>query len=154
MGTDTMATVVGVSGSLRRGAFNTTLLRATLELAPAGLVIEAASIWGIPLYDGDAEEVQCGPEPVRVLKDRIAAADGLLLVTPEYDNSIPGVFKNAVDWLSRPPADTRRVFGGQPVALMGATPGPGGTTRSPTASPPRRSSEAQRVAARSSRSSA
>jgi chromate reductase, NAD(P)H dehydrogenase (quinone) len=64
---------------------------------------------------------------VRALKDRIAAADGLLLVTPEYNNSIPGVFKNAIDWLSRPASDIPRVFGGRPVALMGATPGRGGT---------------------------
>jgi chromate reductase, NAD(P)H dehydrogenase (quinone) len=67
------------------------------------------------------------PEPVTALKDVIAAADGLLLVTPEYNNSIPGVFKNAIDWLSRPPADIQRVFGGKPVALTGASPGGFGT---------------------------
>ena len=67
------------------------------------------------------------PEPVRELKERIAAASGLLLVTPEYNSSIPGVFKNAIDWLSRPGSDIARVFGGKPVALMGATPGRGGT---------------------------
>jgi NAD(P)H-dependent FMN reductase len=61
------------------------------------------------------------------LKDRIATASGLLLVTPEYNNSIPGVFKNAIDWLSRPPSDVPRVFGNRPIALMGATPGRGGT---------------------------
>ena len=65
-----------------------------------------------------------------VLKDAIAAADGLLLVTPEYNNSIPGVFKNAIDWLSRPPADIPRVFGGRPVALMGASAGGFGTVLS------------------------
>ncbi len=122
-----MSRIIGLSGALRRGSYNAALLRAAVELAPEGLVVEAASIRELPLYDGDVEE-QGIPEPVRLLKDRIAAADGLLLVTPEYNNSIPGVFKNAIDWLSRPPRDVPRVFGGKPVALMGATPGPGGTT--------------------------
>jgi NAD(P)H-dependent FMN reductase len=67
---------------------------------------------------------------VQQLKDRIAAADGVLIVTPEYNNSMPGVLKNAIDWLSRPPADIPRVFRGRPVAIMGATPGPGGTALS------------------------
>jgi chromate reductase, NAD(P)H dehydrogenase (quinone) len=122
-----MATIVGISGALRGGSYNAALLRAAVELAPAGLSIEVASIRECPLYDGDAESEQGIPEPVRVLKERIAVADGLLLVTPEYNNSIPGVFKNAIDWLSRPPKDIPRVFGGKPVALMGATTGNGGT---------------------------
>ncbi len=122
-----MATIVGISGALRRSSYNAALLRAAIELAPAGLTIEAASIREFPLYDGDLEAEDGVPEPVRALKERIAAAEGLLLVTPEYNNSIPGVFKNAIDWLSRPPKDIPRVFGGRPVALMGATPGPGGT---------------------------
>lgn len=122
-----MATVLGISGSLRRGSFNAALLRAAVELAPPGLAIEVASIREFPLYDGDLESERGVPEPVRAVKDRIAAAEGVLLVTPEYNNSIPGVFKNAIDWLSRPPSDIPRVFGGRPVALMGATPGRGGT---------------------------
>ncbi len=117
-----MATILGLSGSLRRGSFNTALLRAARDIAPAGTVIEIASIRGIPLYDGDVEAEHGLPEPVRALKERIVATDGLLLVTPEYNNSIPGVLKNAVDWLSRPPADIGRVFGGRPVAILGATP--------------------------------
>ena len=112
---------------MRRGSLNATLLRAAIELAPATIRIETASIAGIPLYDGDAEAHSGIPEPVRALKDRIAAADGLLLATLEYNNSVPGVFKNAIDWLSRPMADIPRVFGGRAVALMGATPGRGGT---------------------------
>jgi NAD(P)H-dependent FMN reductase len=126
-------TIVGISGSLRRGSYNAALLRAAVELAPPGTTVEPASIRGIPLYDGDVEAESGIPEVVSALKDRIAAADGLLLVTPEYNNSIPGVFKNAIDWLSRPAADIPRVFGGRPVALMGATPGRGGTTLSQAA---------------------
>jgi chromate reductase, NAD(P)H dehydrogenase (quinone) len=122
-----MPTIIGISGSLRRGSYNAALLRGAVELAPAGLSIEVASIRDIPLYDGDLEAEHGIPDPVRALKDRIASADGLLLVTPEYNTSIPGVFKNAIDWLSRPPQDIARVFGGKPVALMGATLGPGGT---------------------------
>jgi NAD(P)H-dependent FMN reductase len=122
-----MAIIIGISGSLRRASYNSALLRAAAELAPPGLTIDIASIRDIPLYDGDLEEAHGVPEAVRTLQDRIAAADGLLLATPEYNNSIPGVLKNAIDWLSRPPAEIGRVFGGKLVGLMGATPGQGGT---------------------------
>jgi NAD(P)H-dependent FMN reductase len=122
-----MANVIGIAGSLRKGSFNARLLAAAAELVPAGLTIEVASIRGIPLYDGDLESEAGIPAAAATLKDRIAAADGLLLVTPEYNSSIPGVFKNAIDWLSRPASDIPRVFGGRPVALIGATPGRGGT---------------------------
>lgn len=121
-----MATIIGISGALRKASHNAGLLRAAVELAPPELVIEVLSIRDVPLYDGDVE-AQGIPEPVRVLKDRLAASDGLLLVTPEYNNSIPGVMKNAIDWMSRPPKDIPRVFGGKPVAIMGATPGRGAT---------------------------
>lgn len=122
-----MAKIIGICGSLRRRSFNLMLLHAAIEAAPAGTAIESASIGDIPLYNGDLEAEQGVPEPVRKLKDQIAAADGLLIATPEYNNSIPGVLKNAIDWLSRPPADIPRVFHGRPVAIMGATPGQGGT---------------------------
>jgi len=122
-----VSTIIGISGSLRRASYNAALLRAAVELAPAELSIEVASIRDIPLYDGDQEAEHGPPDPVRELKDRIAAADGLLLVTQEYNTSLPGVFKNAIDWLSRPAKDIPRVFGDKPVALMGATPGRGGT---------------------------
>ena len=125
--------ILGIAGSLRRGSYNAALLRVAAELAPAGVTLEQASIRDIPLYDGDVETGSGIPEPVRALKERIASADGLLLVTPEYNNSIPGPFKNAIDWLSRPPADIPRVFGGRPVALMGATLGQGGTALSQAA---------------------
>src|SRR6266581_6752143 len=122
-----MITVIGFSGSLRRGSYNTAVLRAAGSLMPSDSELRIESIAGIPLYDGDDEAAHGVPDLVSRLKDAITAADGLLLVTPEYNNSIPGVFKNAIDWLSRPPKDIPRVFGGRPVALMGATPGPGGT---------------------------
>lgn len=128
-----MATIIGISGSLRARSLNTALLRAATGLAPAGLAIEVESIKGIPLYDGDIEASSGIPALVAVLKDRIAATDGLLLVTPEYNNSIPGVFKNAIDWLSRPAADIPRVFGGLPVGIIGASPGRFGTLSSQTA---------------------
>jgi len=128
-----MAKIVGISGSLRRGSFNAALLRAAAELAPAALAVEIASIAGFPLYNADVENESGIPAAVADLKDRIAAADGLLLVTPEYNQSVPGVFKNAIDWLSRPAKDIPRVFGGKPVAMMGATPGAGGTRLAQTA---------------------
>jgi NAD(P)H-dependent FMN reductase len=128
-----MARIIGIAGSLRKGSYNAALLRATAERAPAGMEVEIASIAGIPLYDGDLESEQGIPDPVTVLKDKIAAADGLLLVTPEYNNSMPGVLKNAIDWLTRPAKDIPRVFGDKPVAIMGATPGGGGTRLAQTA---------------------
>jgi chromate reductase, NAD(P)H dehydrogenase (quinone) len=121
-----MINLVGVAGSLRRGSFNAALLRAAQELMPPGASLEIGTIHGIPLYDFDVER-QGIPEAVARLKDQIAAADGLLLVTPEYNNSIPGVFKNAIDWLSRPPSDVARIFGGRAVTLIGASPGHFGT---------------------------
>src|ERR1700730_16159032 len=128
-----MANLVGLSGSLRRESYNSMLLRAAAELTPAGTTLEIATICGIPLYDGDVEASEGIPTMVQELKKRIAATDGLLIVTPEYNNSIPGVLKNAIDWLSRPPEDIQNVFGGRPVAVIGATPGQGGTLLAQTA---------------------
>ncbi|MPY69964.1 MAG: NAD(P)H-dependent oxidoreductase [Alphaproteobacteria bacterium] len=128
-----VTTLIGLSGSLRKGSFNAALLRAAATLAPEGVDLTIGTIHGIPLYDADLETGEGIPEPVEALKDMIANADGLLLATPEYNNSIPGVFKNAIDWLSRPPADIPRVFGGRPVAVMGASPGGFGTVLSQNA---------------------
>ncbi|MBX3249554.1 MAG: NAD(P)H-dependent oxidoreductase [Myxococcales bacterium] len=128
-----MTRIVGIAGSLRRGSFNAALLRAAAAAAPEGAEVEIASIRGVPLYDGDLETEHGIPEEVRALKERIVGADGLLLVTPEYNNSIPGVLKNAIDWLSRPGSDIPRIFGDRPVALMGASPGRFGTVLSQAA---------------------
>lgn len=120
--------LVGMAGSLRRGSYNSALLHAAAEVAPPGVDLAIETIRGIPLYDGDVEAAEGVPARVAELKDAVAAADGLMLVTPEYNNSIPGVFKNAIDWMSRPPADIGRVFRGKPVAILGASPGGFGTT--------------------------
>jgi NAD(P)H-dependent FMN reductase len=126
-------TILGLSGSLRTGSFNTALLHAAAESMPAGAQLEIGSIKGIPLYDGDVEKASGIPDAVAALKERIVAANGVLLVTPEYNNSLPGVFKNAIDWLSRPAADIPRVFGNRPFAVIGASPGGFGTLLSQTA---------------------
>jgi len=125
--------LVGIAGSLRRGSFNAALLRAAAASMPPDSTLALGSIAGIPLYDADLEAEHGIPEPVARLKDAIAAADGLLLVTPEYNNSLPGVAKNAIDWLSRPPADAARVFRAKPVAIAGASPGGFGTILSQNA---------------------
>lgn len=122
-----MPHIIGISGSLRRGSFNSGLLRAAAEVTPGGATIAVHTPEGIPLYNADVETAEGIPPAVAALKDAIASADGLLLVTPEYNNGIPGVFKNAIDWLSRPANDAARVFGGKPVALIGASPGGFGT---------------------------
>jgi NAD(P)H-dependent FMN reductase len=124
---DDMTRIFGLSGSLRTGSYNAALLRAAAKVAPEGAEVTVGTIRGVPLYDGDVEAAEGIPAPVAALKDAVIAADALLLVTPEYNNGIPGVFKNAIDWLSRPPADIGRVFGGKPVAVIGASPGGFGT---------------------------
>ncbi len=120
-------TVVGISGSLRRDSYNTRLLQAAQKLMPDGARLELHSMAGIPLYNFDEEEAHGIPEPVVALKQAIIDADGLLIATPEYNNSIPGVLKNTLDWLSRPSDDVVKVFSGRPVAIIGATPGNFGT---------------------------
>lgn len=128
-----MITLTGLSGSLRRGSYNSALLRAAASMMPAGSELRIESIAGIPLYNGDDEAANGVPPEVSRLKDTIAATDGLLLVSPEYNNSVPGVTKNAIDWLSRPPGDIARVFRGRPVAIAGASPGGFGTVLSQNA---------------------
>jgi NAD(P)H-dependent FMN reductase len=122
-----MTRLLGISGSLRQASFNTGLLRAATELTLDGATQLAGSIEGIPLYNGHDEREQGIPPAVQALKQQLAAADGLLLFTPEYNNSLPGVFKNAIDWLTRPASDIGPLFGGKPVAVLGASPGGFGT---------------------------
>ena len=125
MAADESINVLGISGSLRRKSYNTGALRAAIQLAPAGMTIETFDIAGIPLYNEDVKE-QGFPAAVERLRAKIAAADALLIVTPEYNYSIPGVLKNAIDWASRPPSQP---FDGKPIAIMGASPGAFGTAR-------------------------
>lgn len=125
--------IIGISGSLREGSYNTSLLRLAATMMPDGTTLALGEIKGIPLYDGDAEAAEGIPTAVSELKDAIAMADGILLATPEYNNSMPGVLKNAIDWLSRPPADIKRVFGDKPIGLIGASPGGFGTILSQNA---------------------
>ena len=118
--------VLAISGSLREKSYNTALLREAGRLAPAGMSIEIASIREVPLYDADLE-ARGFPAGALQLCERVARADALLIATPEYNFSIPGVLKNAIDWLSRM---TPQPFAGKPMAVFGASGGPLGTARS------------------------
>jgi len=108
--------VLAISGSLREKSYNTALLREAVRLAPAGMAIEIASIREIPLYDADVE-ARGMPQAVTALSAKVKDADALLIATPEYNFSFPGVLKNVIDWLSRPPLDA--VFVRKPLAIMG-----------------------------------
>lgn len=107
--------VLGFSGSLRKGSYNTGLLRAATEMLPDGMTLEIFDLIDIPLYNGDVEAAGM-PEAVQRFRGRIAAADALLIACPEYNHSLTGVLKNAIDWGSRPPDQP---LSGKPVALMG-----------------------------------
>ncbi|MFC4734555.1 NADPH-dependent FMN reductase [Salipiger abyssi] len=114
-----MTRLMGLSGSLRRGSFNTGLMRAAVEEAPEGVGIDAHTVHGVPLYDADLE-AEGDPQAVTALRAALKACDGLILFTPEYNNSLPGVFKNAIDWMSSGPGAD--LFAGKPVTLLGASP--------------------------------
>lgn len=118
--------ILGICGSLRKGSLNGAALRAAQELAPSGMTVESYDLSPIPLYNGDVEALGL-PAAVVDFRARIATADALLFVTPEYNFSIPGVLKNAIDWASRPPQPP---FQGKPAAILGASPGMLGTGRS------------------------
>jgi chromate reductase, NAD(P)H dehydrogenase (quinone) len=117
--------VLGFSGSLRKGSFNSMALRAAQKLAPEGMRIEIADLAPIPIYNEDVRTAGL-PDSVAALKERIRAADAILLVSPEFNFSVPAVMKNMLDWMSRPPAPP---FDGKPVAIMGASTGILGTAR-------------------------
>src|SRR5919107_372434 len=117
--------ILGIAGSLRRQSYNRALLRAAAQVAPEGATIDVFEIDGIPPFSEDDE--QDPPEKVVDLKRRIREADAVLFVTPEYNYSIPGVLKNAIDWASRPYGDS--AWSGKPAAIMGASIGTIGTAR-------------------------
>ena len=118
--------ILGICGSLRKASYNRWLLTAAQGLVPAEMTLEIAEMHGIPVFDQDVQEAG-DPEAVAALKARVRDADGLLIATPEYNWGVPGPLKNTIDWLSRPPKDSPLLR--KPVALMGATTGPWGTTR-------------------------
>ena len=123
----TELTFLGISGSLRAGSHNSALVAAAAELAPPGITVQRyGRLRDIPPYDAD-QDGPAPPEPVADLRARIAAADGLLIATPEYNSSMPGVLKNALDWGSRP--KDASVLSGKPVATLGAASGTSGTIR-------------------------
>lgn len=117
--------VVGISGSLRKGSYNTMALKAAMDLAPEGMTIEVAEIGDLPHYNDDVR-LAGYPAEVERFRAQLTAADAILFVTPEYNYSIPGVLKNAIDWASRPPSQP---FDNKPVAIMGASMGVLGTAR-------------------------
>ncbi len=119
--------IVTLSGSLRAGSFNTSLLRALPELAPATMRFTMVSIAGIPVYNGDDEEASGLPSTVVALRAAIRGSDGLIIATPEYNNGVPGPLKNALDWCSRPPVP--HGLSGVPTAILGASDGVLGTSR-------------------------
>ena len=116
--------ILGISGSLRRASYNTALLRAAVELMPPGMTLEVFDLAPLPMFNQDAERPF--PKPVAEFRARVAQADALLIATPEYNSSISGVLKNAIDWASRPPQQPLK---GKPVAIMGASTGNFGTVR-------------------------
>jgi len=118
--------IIGFAGSLRKGSYNKMLLNAAKELSQEQMLIEEFDISEIPMFNSDVEKIGV-PKVVKELKDKIRSADGLLIATPEYNYSIPGVLKNTIDWLSRTPKDTPLHL--KPVAMMGGSGGISGTIR-------------------------
>ena len=116
---------LGISGSLRKASYNTAALRAAVELLPEGMNLDIADIAAIPVYNEDVRQAGF-PPPVQRLREQIAAADALLVATPEYNYSMSGVLKNAIDWASRPPDQP---FNGKPIGIMGVTSSLWGTAR-------------------------
>ena len=124
----TVLNVVGVAGSLRRASFNRALLRAAQQLQPETLAITIFDLEPLPLYNQDEDADSSAPAAVRLWRDALWSADALLIATPEYNSSVPGVLKNALDWASRPAQ--HQPLSELPIAIMGATPSMWGTARS------------------------
>jgi chromate reductase len=122
-----MIQVLGMAGSLRRASYNRMLLESTRALAPDDMRIEVFDLRDVPMYNGDLDTDAERPAEAQRLKQAIAGADAVLIATPEYNHSVPGMLKNAIDWASRPAL--KCVFTGKPVAIMGAAGGPVGTAR-------------------------
>ena len=118
--------VLGIIGSLRAGSYNARLLRAAIAVAPGELSITPMTLGEIPLYNADVE-AQGDPPGVAVLRAAVRDTNAILFSSPEYNYGIPGVLKNAIDWISRPPKNSP--FSGKPAAIMGASQGPSGTMR-------------------------
>lgn len=123
--TDPSVRILGIAGSLRSGSYNRAALRTAAELAPPGMTVDIFDLSPIPLYNEDVKQ-QGFPPPVAELRRKVKEADGLLLVSPEYNYSTSGVMKNTIDWVSRPPDQP---FDGKPIAVMGASMGLLGTAR-------------------------
>lgn len=121
----TTKNILGITGSLRGKSLNAALMRAVVAGIGDRAQVQLADIGTLPLYNGDLD-VETKPPSVRRLLDQLRAADALIIVTPEYNYSIPGVLKNAIDWASRPP---EQPFDGKPIAIMGASGGGFGTAR-------------------------
>lgn len=118
--------LLAITGALRKDSFNTQLLKAVKELAPQEMGIEIVTLHGVPLYDGDEEDKHGVPAIVKALQEKVRQADGIIISTPEYNFSIPGVLKNGLDWMSR----SGNPFKWKRVGVMGASEGPIGTARS------------------------
>ncbi|MFC5742705.1 NADPH-dependent FMN reductase [Dyella tabacisoli] len=124
--------VIAIAGSLRRDSINRLLLRAAAEMAPTDLQVDVYDgLTAIPMFDEDSEKFMTATGPVRALAAQVSAADAVLIATPEYNHSIPGVLKNAIDWLSR--GSIGDVLAGKPVAVIGASTGRWGTRLAQTA---------------------
>jgi len=117
--------ILGFAGSLRKKSYNMALLQNAIDLKPDNMALEIFDLSSIPIYNDDVREIGY-PEQVEIFRKKIAESDGLLIATPEYNYSIPGVLKNAIDWASRPP---NQPFDGKPIAIMGASGGISGTIR-------------------------
>ena len=118
--------LLGMSGSLRKRSFNTALLQCCLELLPDGVTLEIFDLAPIPHYNHDIEMQLGFPKPVVALRDAIASVDAVIMATPEYNYSIPGVLKNAIDWASRRADAPKSVLYGKPLGMITATPGRSG----------------------------